>query len=49
MTGAIAGAGVGAHDIMGVGMGVPLSLVGAAPASTSLLAERGLQQELRQA
>ena len=31
--GAIAGAGVGAHDTTGVGVGVPLSSIGAAPAS----------------
>ena len=35
VTGAVAGAGVGAHDTTGIGLGVPLLSVGTTPASSS--------------
>ena len=47
--GAVARAGVGAQDITGVGVEVPLPSVGAALGSSHLLVGGGFQQGLRQA
>ena len=49
MAEAVAGAEMGAYDRTGVGVGVPLPLVGAAPVSSSSPAGRGFRQRLRQA
>ena len=46
---AVAGAGIGARDITGMSVGVPLPLVRAALTSSSSLAEEGFRQRLRQA